>query len=428
MRNTLRLGSGGEWQGLPRFGTKYLQRHSVGLTELVKLVSMIFIAIIIAPLLIEPKGVLKGISIAGMPVDGMKLDKRALIELAKHRAKTFQGMYVHLLTPQGQISISVNSLGASFAPESAAGVVWLFGREPSLLQRLKSRICALRGVNVPIPTIISESSVNRLCKDLFKKPRNATVQPLNSNLVRVVPEAPGYRVNPSTAKIALERAISLGQFTVCLRVEPIRPSVSTTDLIGVTRVRAHVQVPFTSRSASALHNAELAIQILDGAYVRAGDEFSFNKWVGERTLERGFLPGPTLFRGRQTRSIGGGICPVATALGIAILKAGLRVTERHQHSRIVQYAKPGLDFTVDYSRRDVRFVNTTNCPIVVRTALRGRVIHVWVCGAPMHARISLTTKSTRKGRWLSVTTHRTWRFPNGRIFTEMLFTSRYRIK
>ena len=52
-------------------------------------------------------------------------------------------------------------------------------------------------------------------------------------------------------------------------------------------------------------NVELAAKALDGARVLPGEQFSFNKTVGVRSAERGYMPAPVIEGGKYVNGIGG---------------------------------------------------------------------------------------------------------------------------
>lgn len=128
----------------------------------------------------------------------------------------------------------------------------------------------------------------------------------------------------------------------------------------------------------ALRNVALAAEKLDGAIVWPGGVFSYNRTVGERTYERGFVLGPVVVRGRNGwrygLDVGGGVCRMSTALHHAVLKAGLKVVERHSHSIPVEYAEPGTDAAVNWGVWDYRFQNTTPYPVKIRASVQNGVL------------------------------------------------------
>ena len=51
-----------------------------------------------------------------------------------------------------------------------------------------------------------------------------------------------------------------------------------------------------------------AVQDVNGFVMNAGDVFSYNDAVGQRTAENGYQPAPAYVKGETVDEIGGGIC------------------------------------------------------------------------------------------------------------------------
>ncbi len=141
-------------------------------------------------------------------------------------------------------------------------------------------------------------------------------------------------------------------------------------------------------------NIILAAQAVDNATIMPGGTFSFNAIVGERTPARGFEDGLMFDQGQIVRGTGGGICLVSTGLYNAALQAGLAVTERHGHSGVVSYAAPGCDASVVYGAEDMRFVNTTAQPVIVKSSIGANQVLVSLYGTPPPARQHIYIRTT----------------------------------
>ncbi len=129
-------------------------------------------------------------------------------------------------------------------------------------------------------------------------------------------------------------------------------------------------------------NILLAARAVDSTTIMPGGTFSFNSIVGERTPARGFQDGLMFDQGQIVRGTGGGICLVSTGLYNAALQAGLAIVERHGHSGVVSYAAPGCDASVVYGSEDMKFVNTTWQPIIVKTTIGQNQVLVSLYGTP----------------------------------------------
>lgn len=129
-----------------------------------------------------------------------------------------------------------------------------------------------------------------------------------------------------------------------------------------------VDSPADPKFANNVKNAVKALEYLNGTVVKPGEVFSFNKTVGKRTLDRGFVEGLSGSGGRYYPDIGGGVCQAATAVYRAALNAGFKIVERHKHLRGAVYAPKGDDAAVDWNTGwDLKFKNTAPYPIVIRT-------------------------------------------------------------
>jgi hypothetical protein len=113
-------------------------------------------------------------------------------------------------------------------------------------------------------------------------------------------------------------------------------------------------------------NMLLAANAINGTVIPPGGEFSFNKVVGPRTAERGYVESLSIYGDNWVPDIGGGVCRTSTLLHHAVLKACLKVTERNSHGLPVSYAAPGEDATVAWGELDYRFINTTDKNIIIK--------------------------------------------------------------
>jgi len=115
-----------------------------------------------------------------------------------------------------------------------------------------------------------------------------------------------------------------------------------------------------------VYNAGVAAKYINGFILGPGMEFSFNKVVGERTEQRGFITGFDIL---DNLTVGGGVCRTSTVLFQAAREAGLDILERHPHYRPVHYTPPGTDASVSWGWMDLRFKNNRLNPIVIYSGL-----------------------------------------------------------
>ena len=150
-------------------------------------------------------------------------------------------------------------------------------------------------------------------------------------------------------------------------------SILFRDLIG--ECTTHI-----AGTSNRLNNVTLAAQAINGHILEPGEEFSFNRIVGRRTIARGYKVAPAISGGQFVPAIGGGICQVSSTLYSAIKDTDLRVTQRQAHSHPIAYLPRGRDATVSWGSIDFRFVNNTEYPLRIDAAVDGRTLAVNVYG------------------------------------------------
>lgn len=124
------------------------------------------------------------------------------------------------------------------------------------------------------------------------------------------------------------------------------------------------------------NNLILACKAIDGTVLKAGQEFSFNRVVGERTEEKGYRPASIYADGDVVDEVGGGICQVASTLYLVALKADLTITERHCHQFPVSYLPLGVDASIYWGSQDLRFRNNTNAPLRIRASVEDDSVRI----------------------------------------------------
>ena len=119
-------------------------------------------------------------------------------------------------------------------------------------------------------------------------------------------------------------------------------------------------------------NLKLACQKINGTVLLAGETFSYNDVVGERTVAAGYKNAKIYEAGQVVDGLGGGICQISSTLYNAALLANLEIVERRNHQFVTSYVPAGRDATVVYGSTDFKFKNTRQYPIrIVATANAG---------------------------------------------------------
>lgn len=123
-------------------------------------------------------------------------------------------------------------------------------------------------------------------------------------------------------------------------------------------------------------NIELACKTLNNTIVKSGETFSLWNILGCPTKEKGYEKAKSFTSdGKVTQSYGGGICQVSTTIYNAILEInGIKVTERHEHSKDVVYIDDGKDAAVSYKSADLKFKNNLDYDIRIKADVKNNKV------------------------------------------------------
>jgi vancomycin resistance protein YoaR len=114
-------------------------------------------------------------------------------------------------------------------------------------------------------------------------------------------------------------------------------------------------------------NIKLSSQAIDHYVLGPNEVFSFNKVVGQRTIERGYQEAKEIVNKEFVMGIGGGICQTSSTLYNAVDQAGLEIIERYSHSREIGYVPKNRDATVSWGGPDFKFRNHYDIPLLIST-------------------------------------------------------------
>lgn len=225
--------------------------------------------------------------------------------------------------------------------------------------------------------------------------------------VRVVPSRLGHTIDATAAAFALAET---SRTTVRARLAQLRPRVTTSD-VAVLRIREQVST-FTTHyppGQPRVVNIHKAASVIDGTILRPGATFSMNAVLGERTIQKGYLPAPQIVGSSFADSVGGGISQVATTLYNGAFFAGLELIEHQPHSLYIDRYPPGREATISWGGPELIFsnnwpaavlidLNTTETSVTVRffSSRLGRRIETETFAPYGHGGGGFTVEYTRR--------------------------------
>lgn len=164
-------------------------------------------------------------------------------------------------------------------------------------------------------------------------------------------------------------------------------------------------------------NLRLASNKINGTVVMPGEEFSYNKVVGKRTIAAGYKEAAIYADGEVTNGLGGGICQITTTLYNAVIEANMEIMQRRNHMFVPSYSDPGKDATVAWGSTDFVFKNRRDYPIKIESSVSGGIATVKIYGLKTDDEydINIETKTVKStSNTLVVDSYRVYR-QNGEV-------------
>ena len=328
----------------------------------------------------------QGLYLDGVELAGMTLEEA---EGAVNALNAARVEAVHLRVTYAGESYDIDSagLGVSLDTRSRLEDMWSVGREGGIAARYAQLERAReQGVHEQTSLSYSEAALDGFLSGIKeavdREPCDAVIKfsPNAENKFAISESASGREVDLTALKADARAALKEGSFAVELAPKRLEPAFSTADARACTGRLVRYGTNISSSNSSRTANIKLALSFYHGLRVEPGQQVDFNKLVGARTEARGFKPAPEYSNGEIVDGIGGGVCQASTTLYGALLRVGVRIDERYNHSMTVGYVPRSQDAAVVYPGKTLAFTNTTGYPLFFTTSVTSDRATVTVYG------------------------------------------------
>lgn len=364
--------------------------------------------------------ILDGVTISGVDVGGMTVD-----EAKAHLSGTVNSnVKTKMLTVKSgdkKWNFDSKTLKLAVDVDKAAEMAYRVGRYGTAEERNEKIALLNSGQKVDVSaTIIGDpqplyNALLDIKKEVDVEAKDATVTFKYSNgpQYTYTDEVIGKKFDVLKAYYAIESLIGMEkdkenvEYTVTL--EDVQPRIKRADIEKpYSLVGKHTTTLSTSSSEGRIQNITRALEGLNERVWMPGETFSFNQWVGARTIENGFGIGVFINADQQyDETVGGGICQVSTTIYYAALLSGansvgrnapIEIVERRPHSWPSVYIDKGLDATVSWPHTDLKMYNNTSTPYFIHSTItkKGSTLYVTVefYGTPLpnNAKVKIETE------------------------------------
>jgi vancomycin resistance protein YoaR len=192
-------------------------------------------------------------------------------------------------------------------------------------------------------------------------------------------------------------ALSKHKLELPLPIKTVEPEVTLEKLKaeGIDRMMMSFTTDFATSAEGRAYNVTSTAKVLNDIELAPDEVFSYGKIVAATEKKYGYREAPVIQNGKLVPGIGGGICQVSSTLYNAIIRAGLDIVERRNHSLPVSYLPIGQDATFASGAIDFRFRNTTGKHLIIRTVVENRKLTVKLFGTlPDNVRYDIESITT----------------------------------
>lgn len=326
-----------------------------------------------------------GVVVDGIDLGGMTMDEaREAVQAAESSAR---GDFAVTMTYGDQsFTVTQDDVDFSFDTDAVLEEAYQYGRDGDREERY-AKVSAL--AETPVTFEVSadmesgalRSKLEELTAPLNTEPKDASVVSFNAETEQFEfsEGVNGVTVDLDALTEQVTSAIENGVATVEIPVTETPCSLTADDLRQNLKKLGTYSTTSTN-TANGNYNMARAMASINGTVVQPGETFSYFGVVGPAGQAEGYKAANAIVNGKLVPSYGGGICQTSTTLYGAVLRSGLEIVERSNHSIPSTYCPIGQDAAVSWPNMDFKFKNNTEYPIYIIAGMEGKVLTATIYG------------------------------------------------
>lgn len=233
-------------------------------------------------------------------------------------------------------------------------------------------------ISIPVKFVEPEKiNLEKIHSEVYKEAKDAYFE---KNPFKVYAEVKGIDFDLEKAQSFMQKNNNNTEFTIQLKYTEPKVKLKNLKIDVFPNLLSSFSTRFDENNKERSNNLNIAASKIDGTILAPGEEFSYNKIVGERSIAAGYKEAKIYQGGKVIDGLGGGICQISSTLYNAVVCADLDVTERYNHQFITSYVQPGRDATVAYGSKDFKFKNNRTYPIRIDVYITSGIAKVDIYG------------------------------------------------
>ncbi|MBP9691485.1 VanW family protein [Candidatus Woesebacteria bacterium] len=321
-------------------------------------------------------------------IDGIDMGyktKEEATKLLKKRDEYYRDALIEVVYKDQKIAtLSGQDLQLERDIDTKVDQAYIVGRSTNIPSRIAQQMNTLLKIRTfPFITQIrfNEGPVNEFLSQneefYNREPKNALFTFADGKVTSFRTDEPGNRLKSDQFVLDFQKKIQELSATkkllsVTLTEEKLDPEITLSEAnnLGIEELIGEGHSDYTHSIPTRIHNVKLSASKFDGIIIPKGEEFSFNKVIGDISANTGYQQAYVIKNGRTVLGDGGGVCQTSTTMFRAALNTGLPITERNAHAYRVSYyendSAAGFDATIFSPTVDLKFVNDTPAAILIQ--------------------------------------------------------------
>lgn len=315
-----------------------------------------------------------GISLGGMTKEeAKKTVEEHISKLHKEKIK--------LYVDDEEAEVSIEKLGAKPDADKTVTEAYELGRSGNIFHKYSVVKEEKHQVNIyrTYDKDIFEKQVVNATKKIITSPRNASIKRKKGKFV-VTKEKTGYTLKIEETFRNFKKAVEGNKTKSLLEVTKKSAKYTSKDMKRIKDVLGTYTTEYGSSPYGRKVNVANGAGKINGKVIYPGETFSVYGAVSPFTAENGYALAGSYENGQTVQTYGGGICQVSTTLYNAVIRAELKIKERHPHSMTVHYVPRSADAAIAGTYKDMKFENQYDFPIYIEGHANGSTITFTVYG------------------------------------------------
>lgn len=285
--------------------------------------------------------------------------------------------------------------------ESPIAEVLSYGREGNIFQKkqIENKIKKEGlSVNISYANILGgvESRIEEITSEIEKSAVSAQIvfSPDQEKMFTLSDQKSGLVVERDMLYAMINESLENGKTDLIeVPVREIFPQEDMSKMLEQIKLISSFSTSYSTSTDARKSNVRKALDAFNGMVVEQGQEVSFNKTTGPRTVANGYKNANIIVGGSYVKGAGGGVCQASTTLYNALILADVEILQCTHHSLPASYVPLSFDAMVSEGYADLVFKNNLAGTIYIKTHYDENNVYVEIYGPEREDGLTLRTRS-----------------------------------